>query len=328
MSEAEQLSLPDDTPAAEPSEPTAGTSDPALDEAAVLAEAQRRLLARRQELEQLAATEAARVRDQGGRASSPSRLGPPPIVGDRVKYASKPTQRPGTEWMRVTPYGKRILEDPSLPKGAGVLLYLVPPPGALEQAPPSDVEARIREMVPERFHGVSWATIPSLTYDRQPSLGTVESRSGKRLRGAEAATDVQRRIERSTKVVLLGDTSAGKSLCAAAALEAEIRRGTDRARWFHVGTLKEPGVLERALSSAFLVLDDLGYELNGARAGSGWLPSLTAPACDLFARWYQLRDRRLVVTTFLDIDAMGEFYGHGMARRVYEGADIIRLFRE
>ncbi|MFS8065736.1 MAG: hypothetical protein ACMG6S_05115, partial [Byssovorax sp.] len=140
------------------------------------------------------------------------------------------------------------------------------------------IEKRIRETIPERFLGVTWNTLADLRNDDgASSLGTVEV-NGRIFRGTDAVHQLWTRTRKAKKVVLLGETRAGKTIAGIAALEDEIRQGNERARWTHAPTLKEPDPMARALSSSFLLLDDLGYELNGAQAGSGWLPQYRAPA--------------------------------------------------
>jgi hypothetical protein len=227
-----------------------------------------------------------------------------------------------------------------IPEHTGPRKNLTPPP---LQAP----QEYARRVIPEGFDEATWESLADLVNDDDaPSLGTVETVDGRRrrVRGAEAVRELRARFAKARKVVvLLGETRAGKSLVAAAALRAEILAGNFRAGWMHALELKEPGAIERALGYSTLVLDDLGYELNGAKANSGWLPGYTGPACEFLARWYGLRGRRLIVTTFLeytsadangrarpdDPPGMAELYGAGAAARVYqEGAQVIRLFRE
>lgn len=220
---------------------------------------------------------------------------------------------------------------------------LAPAPDPEQEA--RRLERRIRDAIPDAYHDVSWANLATL---RGPegylSLGAVETQDGRRLRGQAAVDEIRGRMEGASKVVLLGETRAGKTLVGVAALEAELRAALERRQvaeggaetqpapeetrmlWLHVEALKEPQMLKAALSSSFFVLDDLGWELCGAPVDSGWMPPLRAPALSFLAGWSLRRGPRLVVTTFLDHDRMARSYGDGAAARVYEGAEVIQLF--
>ncbi len=190
-----------------------------------------------------------------------------------------------------------------------------------------DVEARVASRIPEDFQGITWQNLASLRRAGLPSLGEVAVEGdGRRLRGEEAVRELRRRIVGS-KIVLVGPTGGGKTIAAVAALDAEIRRGNLRVAFIHALKLAEPDAIARALGQKVLLLDDLGWETDGAKPGSGWLPGKTRGARDFLAAWYQLRDRQLIVTTELDEEEMGARYGRSAARRVYrDGASVIRLF--
>ena len=272
----------------------------------IIAEAQRKLELRRAEWE----------RDRP--ASSLERLTPPRAVGP-VAMAKKPMLRPGLQRTASTEAANAL--------GKPGLLYVLPPPP--DGTSSSEIEQRVRETIPEAFRDVTWATLANLrTTKGVPSLGAVETSDGRLLRGAAGVAEARRRIEKAAKVVIFGKTRAGKTLLSIAALEDELRRGNDRARWVHAPTLREPDMMARALSSSFLVLDDLGYELDGAPEGGGWLAQKRGPACDFLGRWYLRRGARLVVTTFQGYGEMSRAYGDGAAARVYEDADVITLHRE
>lgn len=203
-------------------------------------------------------------------------------------------------------------------------LYAVAPP---DTPSPATVEKRVREIIPPAFTGITWGTLATLRNEEgQPSLGAVEAHGGRTVRGSAAVEELRRRTTDARKVVLLGDTRAGKTIAGVAMLEAELRRGNDQARWVHADRLKEADTMARALASTFLLLDDLGWELKGALEGSGWLPTLRGPALEFLGDWYLKRTARLVVTTSMDYDVMCKLYGGGAAARVYEGAELIRLY--
>lgn len=276
------------------------------DDDQILAEAQRKLEARRDEWRR------AQVASAPAPFTPPRRIGPVPVTSSFVL-------RPGLQRTGST--------EKALAMGQPGLLYVVPPP--VPETSSVEVEQRIRDTIPEAFQNVTWSSLAGLrNSEGAPSLGAIETPGGSRIRGAAAVHDAWKRMERASKVVLLGGTRAGKTLLAIAALEAELRGGNDRARWVHAPTLREPEIMAKALASSFLVLDDLGYELDGAPEGSGWLSQKRGPACEFLGRWYLRRDVRLVVTTFMDDSAMSTAYGQGAAARVYEGAKVITLHRE
>jgi hypothetical protein len=285
--------------------------DAAVDEE--IAHAQRVWRSSRAALDQTQRDHAARVRAGNGRVDQLSRWTPPRELGP---VAVAPLLAPRPETVRM---------------GRPGAVYVAAPP----RDTAAEIRRRIRQTLPEKFiDGVTWTTLAHLREEGRSSLGTVLARGGKRLRGAAAVAEIQERMALSRKVVVLGETRAGKTLVTAAAIEGEIQAGNTQARWVNAVQLKEPDAVAGAPSGAPLVIDNLGYELNGAKVGSGWLPGLIAPACDLLDRWY-LGGRRLIVTTFLpftsevpEVPGMAELYGAGAAARVYESADTIRLFRE
>jgi hypothetical protein len=276
------------------------------DDDELLARAQRKLEARRE----------AWQREQA--AAAPQRFAPPRELGP-VRPAPRILKRPGMQRTAST--------EQALSMQKPGLMYVVPPP--LPEASAESIERRVRETIPEAFRDVTWDSLATLQNpEGGPSLGAVETESGALLRGAAAVHEARRRIVGARKVVIFGPTRAGKTLLAMAALEDELRSGNDRARWVHAPALREADAMARALSSSFLVLDDLGYELDGAPDGSGWLAQKRGPACEFLGRWYLRRDARLVVTTWLGTGQMYAAYGEGATARVYEGAAVIKLHKE
>lgn len=162
---------------------------------------------------------------------------------------------------------------------------------------------------------------------RLAALGGVETRSGRVLHGAEAVREIQERIAAAGRAVLLGGTRAGKSVAAAAYADERLIVGVEGLRWVSALSLREGPMLERAKVARFLVLDDLGEELAMAPKGSGLAAQRVPPVCELFGALARSRGQGLLVSTFLDFDAMADFYGGGVAARVYEGAEVIRIVR-
>lgn len=290
-----------------------------------LAEGQRRLLERRREIaeQQLAEIDAARSKRRLATCEAPEMLATPPEIP--VKRVSAPPKRPHE---RITELGARILAE-----GHPTLLYVVP--RASDFASEAETRARIRAIIPEKFHDVTWGTLGSLVpEDEDPrrvrSLRGVKTGNGlnlsegRWLRGQDAVDELQRRMRAARKVVLFGDSRAGKTIAAVAALEDELHTNM-RAQYLHVMDLNHPEAVARALQASYLVLDDVGYETNGAAPGNGWLAHYTKATREFMARWYQLRGRRLVVTTNYDYDGILERYEAPATTRIFESADCIRV---
>lgn len=137
------------------------------------------------------------------------------------------------------------------------------------------------------------------------------------------------------KVVIRGDAGAGKTSLVAAMFRAVVEGGigpnarqkdTQRAEWALFASALElsqairqhpigrgvPPLFDRAVHASVLVVDDLGTE-DDTRAASELL----------FARHDS--DRGQWVTTWMTGPQMAERYGAGVARRVYEHADVLVL---
>lgn len=200
-----------------------------------------------------------------------------------------------------------------------------------EQRAAAAAEALRREM-PPRFMWASWEA-------SDLSARILASR----VRGGAAKVTAARELfGRRARVVLVGEAGAGKSSLAAAWLRDRIEAGLG-ARWVSAVDLAteeapEGGAtpFQRALSAPLLVLDDLGAELHGAPKGSGVLAQRIEAAGRVLHRRHD-RDLPTVITTAIGAElvtsapvrelqaAMAEVYGDGIARRVYEGAGVVRL---
>ncbi len=112
-------------------------------------------------------------------------------------------------------------------------------------------------------------------------------------------------------------------------LAARIEAGVDRARFVAVRNLLAGSYLEGvswyelALSAGLLVLDDLGAELAGAPAGGGLAAQRIEVVSRLVCERHD-RSRGHVVTTAHDREQIAEMYGDGVARRIFEGAAVVR----
>ncbi len=80
-----------------------------------------------------------------------------------------------------------------------------------------------------------------------------------------------------------------------------------------------------AKSAPVLVFDDVGDELDGAPAGSGWIPEKVAGTREVIDYRHKRPELRTIFTTWLPKREMAKFYGGGTAERVYEHAAIVRV---
>jgi hypothetical protein len=139
------------------------------------------------------------------------------------------------------------------------------------------------------------------------------------------------------KVVLLGGTGAAKTVVAAAAVRGELARGMKVgwmcARNLHLNDKSAARVAAlipddpRHQVLDLIVFDNFGYEMHGAKEGAGVIPIKSGPSRDFLDALYD-RGVRQIVTTFLSFEEVGKYYDGGPARRVYDGAEVIRLFVE
>lgn len=174
---------------------------------------------------------------------------------------------------------------------------------------------RVRREIPERFRWAHW-----------DAPGLLEHVSA-----GPAKIDAARRACASGRAVLLGPAGAGKTSLACAHLRERIEADPmGRNRFLAAHDIASPssleGVsrLELALTASALVLDDLGAELAGAAADSG----LAAQRSDAVVRLVRTRHDQglgIVVTTAHGPEEVARIYGDGVARRVFEGAAVVRL---
>ncbi len=208
---------------------------------------------------------------------------------------------------------------------------LDPPEESTEDRALRRAEARIEAGVDEAFEGVSWRTLQGLRGpEGRPALGGALDQAGRHLVGAAAVAELRRHLEPPdggpgpSRVVLLGDTGTGKSVSLAAACDGGIRRGAVRPRWASALGLRKPGAIDRAAAAGTLYLDDLGEELE---IGTRWGEPRSSAVSELAGLIARRRGLRLVVSTWLDGAGVAQHYGGGVARRVFEGATVIRVVR-
>lgn len=149
--------------------------------------------------------------------------------------------------------------------------------------------------------------------------------------GARVVAAVREAVAADRRVVLLGPAGTGKTALACAYLAERIRGGAHRGAFVPDRVLLEQGTrdarplvwLDLALGAAPLVLDNFG-ELYGAPAGSGLAAMRIAAVSRLLA---DRHDRQMghLITTERGREDVVAAYGDGIARRVFEGATIVRL---
>lgn len=199
--------------------------------------------------------------------------------------------------------------------------------GALPE--PTTVPRQICPALPERYRGIRWDNLAQLCNPvGEASLGGVMGPRGY-LGGAEAVTEIRRRIAGRPRVVFVGETRCGKTIAACAALREACDVDGCRARFLAETDLALPGAVGFAASADVLVLDNVGWALHGAPAGSPLAAQRRAPLCDLVDHLSLRRfgSCRMIVTTWLDEEAMGLAYDGGVVTRIYEGAEVIRIVR-
>lgn len=183
------------------------------------------------------------------------------------------------------------------------------------------VADRIRLEIPLLFRDVTWENILELRNEAgDPRVGLTRVQ-------IEA---VREALATSKRVVIVGAAGMGKSTIAIAWVRECIEQGAERARFVPSRNLLKDSridgllVHELAFSASHLVVDDLGAELYGAPPGGGLasqrIDVVNKVLCDRFDA-----GQGYVVTTPHPREKLGEFYGDGLARRVYEGAAMIDL---
>ncbi len=185
---------------------------------------------------------------------------------------------------------------------------------AARAAAAAAISERIKREIPDRFKWARWydADVPRV------------------FQGWEAkAAEIRRRIH-GDRGVIIGAAGSGKTSLACAWLRARIENGEERARFVAAHDLMSPSyvegvaVLELAITASSLVLDDLGEELAGAGAATG----MASQRIDAVVRLVRIRHDRglsMLVTTGRTLETVASVYGDGVARRIFEGAPMVKL---
>lgn len=179
----------------------------------------------------------------------------------------------------------------------------------------------------------SYATIPGMF--RTTTWGTVGGRVPARaIAHARAAAD---RFELQPRVVLMGRPGCGKTSLAVCMLrhvvDGALERDATIEQWRRARAVlfvdahelagarvaaplgSEPALVRRCMTAGLLVLDELGGEA----------PNVPRSAvADVLQRRHREPSLWTIVTTGLTQQALGDLYGGGIVRRLFEGAECIR----
>lgn len=192
------------------------------------------------------------------------------------------------------------------------------------------IDGRLRSWlrtIPDRQRDVTWAALPDLRReDGGPRVAGKVEHLRARLEG------FRRHLEGNRRGVVRGVAGSGKTTIAVAHLRARLDATPgDRVRFVASADLLRPetpeggpSALSLALSADTLVLDDFGAELNNVRRESFELPALIAPGVRVICERFD-RGRSTLVTTGFTQEQVDGLYGDRTARRLYEGAALIRL---
>lgn len=219
----------------------------------------------------------------------------------------------------------------ALPGVAPVERWIVKRPVFVERPESPEDRARailrtLKREIPPHFAWARW-DVPELQARVQLASSSLAD-----VRRALAA-----RVGSAERVVIVGGAGKGKTSLAAANLAERIKQGADQPRFVaarnllaarsYPGTngIEPKSVPWAALATAAtqLVLDDLGAELTGAPAGGGLAAQRIEVVCRVLADRHDL-DLGHVITTAHEREKIAAWYGDGVARRVFEGALVIR----
>lgn len=87
---------------------------------------------------------------------------------------------------------------------------------------------------------------------------------------------------------------------------------------------KVPAALSIAERSPLILLDDLGFELASAPAGSGLVSDRVETTREVIDHRHN-HDLRMIITTWMHEEEMARFYGANIAKRVFERSYVIEV---
>lgn len=188
------------------------------------------------------------------------------------------------------------------------------------------IRRTLKREIPARFAWARWEA-PELRERVQLASAKLD----------EVKHKLNARSGRADRVVIIGGAGKGKTSLAAAFLAGRIEQGAAQPRFVAARNLLSarayPGAngiepqsvpwASLAIAANPLVLDDLGAELTGAPAGGGLAAQRIEVVCRVLADRHDL-DLGHVITTAHEREKIADWYGDGVARRVFEGALVIR----
>jgi hypothetical protein len=191
---------------------------------------------------------------------------------------------------------------------------------AARQAQREAIEARIKVEIPEMFADVRWATLPNLRNETDDGPRVVAD--------PVRFPGIRKALESEIRSIIVGPPGAGKTTLAAAFLRQSLENGVETARLVVAIQLEETdegrAIYDRALHARELIIDDVGAELHGALAATGLAAQRIRLVDNLISLRFQRR-LRTVITTGHERWSITKFYGPGIARRMFNGAVLIKI---
>lgn len=182
------------------------------------------------------------------------------------------------------------------------------------------IRLRIEAEIPEMFRDVTWKSLHRLRNELD---------DGPRVIAPPARfPNIRRGLETEPRSIIVGPSGAGKTTLAIAFLRAAIVEGIETARFVLAIDLDDTdegrAIYYRALHAKVLVIDDVGAETHGAQPKSGLAAQRIKFVDNLVTHRFQRR-LRTVITTGSPRWRIQQFYGPGIARRMFNGAAVVEV---